>query len=95
MWLDPNKNSPFVIFQYFMNTADEDVERYLNLLTLLSLEEIKKIVDEHHKDPSKRTGQYQLAYYVTKTVFGQQAADHAEQITGILFGEEDKVVLIK
>lgn len=69
LWLDPQKNSPFVLFQYFMNTADEDVSRYLHLLTLLTFDEIGKIIDEHHKDPSKRTGQYQLAYYVTKTVF--------------------------
>lgn len=77
-----------------MNTADEDVSRYLNLLTLLSHEQIEQIVSEHSKDPSKRYGQQELAYYVTKTVFGEKAADHTKQITDVLFGEGDKIATI-
>lgn len=42
------------IYQYFMNTADADIERYLKLLTLLSLEEIQSILTQHHAAPEKR-----------------------------------------
>lgn len=94
LWLDPEKNNPYVIFQYFMNTADEDVAKYLHLLTLLDLEKINEIVENHKKDPAKRTGQYYLAYYVIQTVFGEKAAKHAEQITGVLFGSGDKLQAI-
>jgi len=94
LWLDPNKNSPFVIYQYFMNTADEDVVRYLNILTLLTIEEIKQIESKHQQDLSQRVGQQELAYYVTKTVFGHEAAEHTKQITDLLFGSSDKISVI-
>ena len=94
LWLDPEKNSPYVIYQYFINTADEDIERYLKLLTLLSFEEITKIMTEHEPDKSQRLGQQQLAYYVVQTIFGQQAADYAKHSTQLLFQSEDIVAAI-
>ncbi len=47
LFLDRKKTTPYAIYQYFMNTADVDIERYLKLLTLLSLEEIQNILSEH------------------------------------------------
>ena len=54
IWLSPDKNSPYFVYQYFINTADADVERFLKLLTLLSLEDIEKIIKQHNEDTSKR-----------------------------------------
>lgn len=78
-----------------MNTSDEDVERFLKLFTLLTLDEIIDIVATHAKDTASRFGQRQLAHYVVQTIFGKKAAEDAEKITELLFGNEDKLELIK
>jgi len=50
IWLDPAKSTPYSVFQYFINTNDEDVARYLKLFTLLPLDEIMSIVEQHEAD---------------------------------------------
>ena len=54
LFLDRKKTTPYAIYQYFINTADEDIERYLKLLTLLPLEEIDSILQAHRESPEKR-----------------------------------------
>ncbi|MEA3387626.1 MAG: hypothetical protein U9Q66_04590 [Patescibacteria group bacterium] len=54
MWLDKSKTSPYEIYQYFMNTADEDISRYLKMLTLIETEEIDEIVKKHLDKPEDR-----------------------------------------
>ncbi|MDR3150347.1 MAG: hypothetical protein LBU14_01660 [Candidatus Peribacteria bacterium] len=54
MFLDKNKTSPYFIYQYFMNVSDENIERYMKMLTLLETEEIDEIVKKHLKNPEKR-----------------------------------------
>ncbi len=95
LWLNPEKNSPFVIYQYFMNTTDDDIERYLKLFTLLDFNEIDKIVAIHQKDLSARRGQEELAKLVITTIFGEDAAHQAALITQTLFGNEDKIAAIQ
>ena len=90
LWLDPEKNHPLVIYQYFMNTHDEDIEKYLKLFTLLSFEDITKILETHVQDPSMRYGQSQLAYYITQTIFSKKSAQHARDITIFLFQSDDE-----
>lgn len=92
--LDPTMNSPYSVYQYFLNTTDEDVERYLKLFTLLSFEEIEAIINQHVEDPSRRYGQEQLAIYVVTTIFGVQAATQATAITSVLFGVDDMMTEI-
>lgn len=93
--LDPQKNSPYVVYQYFMNTADEDIEKYLKLLTILEIQTIQDIISQHENDQSLRYGQSQLAFHVLQTIFGTQAAEHAVITTDILFGEGDKIEKIQ
>lgn len=94
LWLDPKKNSPYKIYQYFLNTADDDVEKFLKILTLLDLEEISSIVEEHKKDTSKREWQIKLASYVVELIFWNTALKQVQTITQILFWTEDKLDLI-
>jgi tyrosyl-tRNA synthetase len=54
MFLDKTKTSPYFIYQYFMNTSDEDIGKYMKMLTLIETEEIDKIVKEHLQVPEKR-----------------------------------------
>jgi tyrosyl-tRNA synthetase len=95
IWLDPNKSSPFSVYQYFMNTTDEDVERYLKLFTLLDFETINTITATHSQDPAARYGQQELAKYVVTTIFGSQAAQQAVAITQLLFVTNDKLAAIQ
>lgn len=91
LWLDPTKTTPFDIYQYFMNTTDADIERFLKLFTLLDLDSIDNIVKTHMTKPEDRHGQRQLAKYVTTTLHGEEAAAMAEMVTEFLFGDGDKM----
>jgi len=51
IWLDKDKNSPYFVYQYFLNTNDDDISKYMKILTLMDIEEIDDIVSEHMKDP--------------------------------------------
>ena len=94
IWLDQRKNSPYFVYQYFLNSADADVEKFLRAFTLLEISEIEEIVAKHNEKPESRYGQRQLANYVIQTLFGKQAAEQAEKITDFLFGSEDKMQMI-
>lgn len=95
IWLDANKNSPYFVYQYFLNSADADVEKYLRAFTLLEIPEIEAIVTQHNAQPELRYGQKQLANYVIATLFGQEAADQAEKISDFLFGKGEKLSLLE
>ncbi len=86
IWLAPERTSPYAFYQYWMNVADDDVERFLLQLTLLDVGEIRPIVAEHRADPGRRTAQRLLAHELTGLVHGSDAVAGAEQATAILFG---------
>ena len=94
IWLDQEKNSPYFVYQYFVNTADADVEKFLRAFTLLQISEIEAVVSQHVQQPELRYGQRQLANYVIQTLFGKEAAQQAEKISEFLFGERDKMELL-
>lgn len=94
IWLDQSKNSPYFVYQYFLNSADADVEKFLRAFTLLEIAEIEEIVAKHNEKPESRYGQRQLANYVIQTLFGKQAAEQAEKISDFLFGSEDKMQML-
>ncbi|HCB51174.1 TPA: hypothetical protein DEP21_01130 [Patescibacteria group bacterium] len=95
MWLDSSKNSPYFVYQYFMNTTDQDVEKYLKVLTLLDFDTIGQIVSKHNENPAERYGQKRLAAEVVAVIFGKEAVKQAEMITEFLFGSQDKMEIIK
>jgi len=85
IWLDKNKTSPYEIYQYFMNTSDSDVERYLKMLTLIETEEIDEIVAKHMEHPENRSGQEILAYKVVEIIHGSDEANLAVKISSFIF----------
>jgi tyrosyl-tRNA synthetase len=89
IWLDPTKTSPFLFYQYWLNTLDADVERFLHYFTFLPTEEVKAIAAAHGADPAKRTGQRRLAAEVTRFVHGVEGLDKAERATKVLFEVDD------
>jgi len=85
VWLDPSKTSPYQFYQFWINTDDRDVERYLKLFTFLSLEEISTALAEHALDPGKRIAQRLLAVDVTSRVHGAAEAKQAMETSRALF----------
>jgi tyrosyl-tRNA synthetase len=88
VWLDPNKTSVFDFYQFWLNVDDEGALDYLKVYTLLSKEEVLKVMDEFQKNPAGRLAQKTLAYEVTKLVHGKDEADRALEATEQLFSGE-------
>jgi tyrosyl-tRNA synthetase len=86
VWLDPAKTSPYQFYQFWINTDDRDVERYLKLFTFLPLDEIAKAMAEHARNPGKRLVQRLLARDVTTRVHGVAATEEAMRTSAALFG---------
>jgi tyrosyl-tRNA synthetase len=86
IWLAADRTSPYQFFQYWMNVADADIERFLLQLTLLPVEECAAIAAEHAEAPFRRAGQRRLAREITTIVHGPEATAAAEEASAILFG---------
>ena len=86
IWLDANKTSPYNFYQFWLNTADENVVDYLKLYTLLSLDEIAELEKEVVKNPGSRAVSKTLALEVTKIVHGEESAMLQQQASEIVFG---------
>ncbi|XP_068244826.1 tyrosine--tRNA ligase, mitochondrial [Palaemon carinicauda] len=86
VWLDSNKTSAFDFYQFFIRTADADVEKYLKLLTFNHLSDIENIMKQHWIDPEKRLAQKKLAENVTLLVHGKSGLDLARFATDALYG---------
>ena len=85
IWLDPARTSPYQFYQFWINTDDRDVERYLKLFTFLSLEEIAETMGSHTRDPGKRAAQRLLAADMTTRVHGAAEAEQAMKTSRALF----------
>jgi tyrosyl-tRNA synthetase len=86
VWLDPARTSPYQFYQFWINTDDRDVERYLRLFTFLPLDQISDAMAAHARDPGKRVAQRLLAEDVTTRVYGEAATEQAIQTSQALFG---------
>ena len=87
VWLDAKRTSPYKFYQYWLNTSDEDAEKYIKIFTFLTEEEIKTLVAEHKEVPHERILQKRLADEVTVIVHSQEDLDNAVKASNILFGK--------
>lgn len=85
VWLDANKTSPYKFYQFWINTADADVYRFLKFFTFMSLEEIDALEEEDKNSGKAPRAQYVLAEKVTKLVHGEAGLQAAQRITDSLF----------
>ena len=86
LWLDPEMTSPYAWYQYFFNTADADVIRYLRWFTFLSADELAELENDTADRPHERAAQRRLARELTTLVHGQAATESVEHASGALFG---------
>jgi tyrosyl-tRNA synthetase len=86
VWLNPEMTSPYRFYQYWINTEDADVARYLKFFTLLEQNDIQSIVASHAEDAHRRSGQKALAEDITRRVHGESGLARAQIATAALFG---------
>jgi tyrosyl-tRNA synthetase len=87
VWLDPERTSPYEFYQFWLNTSDEDAEKYVKIFTLTSKEELEKILEIHAKEPHLRILQKHLAEKLTIMVHSGDDYDKAIEASQILFGK--------
>jgi len=87
LWLDPQMTSPYAWYQYFINTADADVIRYLRWFTFLSPQELAELEQATAERPQQRAAQRRLATELTVLVHGAAATGAAEHASRALFGQ--------
>jgi tyrosyl-tRNA synthetase len=86
LYLDPELTTPYELYQYWINTEDADVGRYLKIFTFLPLDEIAGIERQQAENPASRVGQRRLAFEVTKLVHGEETARAVAAASNVLFG---------
>lgn len=87
VWLDAERTSPYKFYQYWLNTSDEDAEKYIKIFTFLTQDEIKDLVETHKAEPHLRTLQKKLAEEITTMVHSKEELDNAIKASSILFGK--------
>ena len=85
VWLDPQKTSPYRFFQFWLNTDDRDVIRYLKFFTFLEQQQIQDLEEQHRADPGKRVAHRALARNLTQLIHGESAVQEAVRASEILF----------
>ena len=85
IWLDPEKTSPYEFYQFWINTADADVVKYLKFFTFLTREEIEALEVSVQAEPHLRKAQKALAEAMTRMIHGQESLDQAIRISEALF----------
>ena len=93
IWLDPKKTSVYRFYQFWINTADADVIRYLKFFTLQRSEkEIEALAEKHQKNPEGREAHRALAAEMTYLIHGEEALHKAQIASAVLFGEEGDIL---
>lgn len=85
VWLDPKKTTPYEFYQFWANTDDRDVVKYLKYFTFLSKTEIEALAEKVQTEPHKREAQKALAEEMTRFVHGEELLEQAKRITAALF----------
>lgn len=93
IWLDPNRTSPYQFYQFWLNTADSDAERYIKIFTFLSKEETEQLIAEHRQAPHLRNLQKRLAKEITCFIHGEKEYEFAVKASELLFRNASAEVL--
>ncbi|MBA2329015.1 MAG: tyrosine--tRNA ligase [Flavisolibacter sp.] len=88
IWLDASKTSPYQFYQFWLNAADADAEKWIRIFTFMPHNEILSVIKEHEADPSQRIVQKRLAEEVTKFVHGEEELKKAITTTQKLFDKQ-------
>jgi len=87
VWLDANRTSPYKFYQYWLNSSDEDAEKYIKIFTFLDKEIIEQLITDHKEAPHTRILQKKIGEEVTIMTHGKEAYENAIKASNILFGK--------
>ena len=87
IWLDPKKTSPFKFYQFWLNTSDDDAEKFIKIFTFKPKDEIEELINTHKDAPHLRVLQKALATDITIAVHGKDELENAQKASNILFGK--------
>ena len=90
VWLDPKRTSPYKFYQYWLNSSDEDAEKYIKIFTFLEQEEINSLIETHKEQPHLRQLQKRLAQEITTMVHSVEDCQNAEKAAQILYSKAFK-----
>jgi len=89
VWLDPQKTSPYQFYQFWLNAADADAEKWMKIFTFLPKDTIDSLIHIHQQDPGARSLQKTLAKEITVFVHGEDEYNKAVETTGKLFANQN------
>jgi tyrosyl-tRNA synthetase len=89
VWLDAEKTSPYLFYQFWLKSADADAEKWIKIFTFMEQGEVEELITEHRKDASKRILQKRLAQEVTVYVHGEEEYRKAVETTEKLFSQQN------
>ena len=90
VWLDADKTSVYKFYQFWLNTTDEDAEKYIKIFTFLDKDTIDTLIAEHKENPGFRALQKKLAEEVTAFVHSKEEYENAVKASQILFSKDFK-----
>ncbi|MET0394768.1 MAG: tyrosine--tRNA ligase, partial [Chitinophagaceae bacterium] len=88
IWLDPEKTSPYLFYQFWLNASDADAEKWIKIFTFLTKEETEQLLEAHANDPGQRLLQKRLAEEVTAFVHGKEELAAAIETTHKTFDNQ-------
>lgn len=89
VWLDPARTTPYQFYQFWLNAADADAEKWIKIFTFLTQEDVANLTEEHRQDPAKRILQRRLAQEITVFVHGEEEYQKALETTQKLFAQQN------
>ncbi len=93
IWLDATKTSPYTFYQFWLNTADADAERFLKVFTFLTEKEISDLAQQHAGNEHQRILQKKLAEELTSFVHSREDYEFAVKASSILFSNDTAEIL--
>ena len=87
IWLDPERTSPYKFYQYWINTSDEDAEKFIKIFTFIEKQEIESLIAKHNEAPHARLLQKRLAEELTEMVHSKEDLENAIKASNVLFGK--------
>jgi tyrosyl-tRNA synthetase len=90
VWLDAKRTSPYKFYQYWLNSSDDDADKYIKIFTFLDEQEVLVLTESHKEQPHLRLLQKRLAQEITSMVHSQADFENAEKASTILYSKSFK-----
>ena len=90
VWLDAKRTSPYKFYQYWLNSSDDDADKYIRIFTFLDEQEVLVLTESHKEQPHLRLLQKRLAQEITSMVHSQADFENAEKASTILYSKSFK-----